>query len=348
VADRLLAADFAPRSELIVPETFVPTPKYHVIDAHNHLPMHDARMEGMDLGRLVRDMDYVGVEAIVNLSGGYGDTLRRNLEALDGAYPGRFYTFCNVNWQGVGGPGWAERATAQIAEDVRAGARGLKIFKRLGLQWRDPEGALIMPDDERISDLWEAAAELGIPVLIHSADPVAFFRPLDRLNERCDELQRHPDWHFYGPEYPPFEELIASLYRTVEAHPRTMFITAHVGCYPENLGFVSQMMDRYPNLYTDISARIAELGRAPYSAREWFIKYADRILFGTDQRPHVDTYRTHYRFLETRDEYFPYSPFGEIPPQGRWRIYGMYLPDDVLAKVYRGNAVRLLNLQQAQ
>jgi predicted TIM-barrel fold metal-dependent hydrolase len=201
-----------------------------------------------------------------------------------------------------------------------------------------------MPDDPRISDLWEAAAALSVPILIHTADPVAFFRPLDRFNERWYELHRRPDWHFYGPQFPPFDQLISSLYRLIEAHPNTAFITAHVGCYPEDLGFVSRMMDRYPNLYTDISARIAELGRAPYSAREWFLKYADRILFGTDQRPRMLMYQTHFRFLETADEYFDYAPDSEIPPQGRWRIYGMHLPDEVLEQVYRANAARLLKL----
>lgn len=343
--DTLLAADYQPRSELVVPETFVPTPRYHAIDVHNHLPVGEERVAGLDIAELVREMDFVGVEAIVNLSGGYGDTLKRRIEALDGAHPGRFYTFCNVNWTGLGEPGWADRAVAQIRDDVAAGARGLKIFKRLGLQWRDTDGRLVMPDDERIADIWEAAGDLGVPVLIHTADPVAFFRPLDRFNERWDELHRHPDWHFYGPEFPAFEELIASLYRMIETHPRTQFITAHVGCYPENLRFVSEMLDAHPNLFTDFSARIAELGRAPYSAREWFVRYPDRILFGTDQRPRPEVYQTHYRFLETRDEYFPYSPGEATGHQGRWRIYGVYLPDDVLRKVYRENAIRLLGLR---
>ncbi len=159
------------------------------------------------------------------------------------------------------------------------------MFKQLGVTYRDPSGRLVLPDDPRIADLWEAAAELNVPVLIHTADPVAFFRPLDGTNERWDELQRHPDWHFFGGDYPPFEELIAALYRAIEAHPRTQFITAHVCCYPENLAFASGMLERYPNLSTDFSARIGELGRAPYSAREWFIKYADRIVFGTDATP---------------------------------------------------------------
>ena len=343
--DVLPVEEYQPRSELIVPEHHVAHARYPAIDAHNHLPMTHPRLQGVDLGQLVREMDLVNVAAIVNLSGGTGDELKQNLASLDFAHPGRFATFCNVDWAGLGGPGWTERAVAQLQADVQAGARGLKIFKDLGLRVRDDKDELVRPDDPRLADLWDQAGELGVPVLIHTADPVAFFRPLDRFNERWDELHEHPHWHFYGPEFPSFQELIESLYRLIEAHPGTTFITAHVGCYPENLGFGSQMLDRYPNLYTDISARIAELGRAPYTAREWFHKYADRILFGTDVTPRPDWYRTYFRFLETADEYFSYEPGEGNPGQGRWRIYGVYLPDDVLQKVYHDNAARLLGLQ---
>jgi len=343
--DTLLAADLQPRSELVVPEHAVPRAKYPAIDAHNHLPVDHPRMRGVDIAQMVREMDLLNLQAIVNLSGGTGETLRRNLDGLDRAYPGRFLTFCNVDWAGVGGPGWIEGAVAALRSDLAAGARGLKIFKDLGLGVRDTAGQLVMPDDPRLSAIWDTAGELGVPVLIHSADPVAFFRPLDRTNERWDELHRHPDWHFYGPEFPAFQDVIASLYRLIEAHPGTTFITAHVGCHPENLGFVSQMLDRHPNMYTDFSARIAELGRAPYSAREWFLRYADRIVFGTDTTPRIPMYQTHFRFLETKDEYFDYSPGAEIPPQGRWRIYGVYLPDEVLRKVYHDNAAALLKLE---
>ncbi|MBC7236095.1 MAG: amidohydrolase family protein [Chloroflexi bacterium] len=340
----LLAADLRPRSELVVPAHHVARAKYPAIDAHNHLPVERIHERGLDIEQMVREMDLLNLRSIVNLSGGTGDVLKRNLEALDQAYPGRFYTFCNVDWNGIGEPSWLEKRLEALEKDAGAGARGLKVFKELGLRVRDTRGALVMPDDPRIAPLWERASELSLPVLIHTADPVAFFRPLDRFNERWDELHRRPEWHFYGPDFPSFEHLIASLYRLIEAHPRTTFITAHVGCYPENLGFVSQMLDTYPNLYTDISARIAELGRAPYTAREWFLKYAERILFGTDNTPRIAMYQTYFRFLETADEYFDYAPDAEIPPQGRWKIYGVYLPDDVLKQVYSANAERVLGL----
>lgn len=350
MAEELLLKDFMPRSELVTEEHEVLHPRFPVIDAHNHIPVVPSPTEAsgfptMDPAVLIEIMDQVDVRAIVNLSGGTGDTLLRTLEVLDRAYPGRFITFCNVDWRGIGEPGWAERATAQLRRDVAAGARGLKVFKELGLRYRDTQGRLVLPDDPRIADIWDQAGELGVPVLIHSADPVAFFRPLDRFNERWEELQRHPDWHFYGGDFPSFEALLDSLYRTIEKHPSTTFITAHVGCYPENLGFVSRMLERYPNMYTDISARFAELGRAPYSARRWFLNYADRILYGTDMTPSVAMYRNTFRFLETADEYFDYAVGVPIPPQGRWKIYGLFLPDDVLYKVYYANAVRLLGLR---
>jgi len=364
---------FTPRSELVAPETRVDRARFPAIDAHNHLPVTDPRVASLiDWPELIAGLDAVNVSSVVNLSGGYGETLRANLDQLDRAYPGRFYTFCNLDFREALTPGWMQRTLRQLHDDVAAGARGLKIFKRLGLAHRDPNGDLIMPDDPRLFDIWELVGELNVPVLIHTADPTAFFRPLDRHNERWDELHAHPDWHFHGEGYPAFDALIASLYRLIGAHPNTDFITAHVGCYPENLAYVSEMLDRFPNLHTDMSARIAELGRAPYSAREWFLRYPDRILFGTDFRPRPAMYRVHWRFFESDDQYFPYDPQPEsgtaagedgipfensdglsvdftghwspIPTQGRWRIYGLSLPDEVLKKVYHDNAARLLRL----
>jgi predicted TIM-barrel fold metal-dependent hydrolase len=343
IAD-LLARDLRSRPEVITAEHQVLSPRYPVIDAHNHLPP-SPNGDSKPVAALVRTMDEAGVHTVVNLSGGHGEALKRRLETYDLAYPGRYATFCNVDWAGVGDDRWAERACAQLRLDVASGARGLKVFKNLGLEHRDTAGQLIMPDDPRISDVWDQAAALSVPVLIHTADPVAFFRPLDGANERWDELQRHPEWHFYGGDYPAFDALLAALYRTIASHPNTTFITAHVGCYPENLQFVSDMLDRYPNMCTDISARFAELGRVPYSARRWFLRYADRILYGTDVAPGVAMYRNTYRFLETDDEYLDYAPGADIPPQGRWRIYGLFLPDAVLEKVYSGNASKLLRLE---
>jgi len=342
--DFIALEDFQPRSELVVEQHLVARAKYPVIDAHNHITYPGFGWETLDLQQTLRELDFLNIATVVNLSGESGDILKRNIEKLDLAYPGRFVTYCNADFSTVGEPDWEKNASAQLEKDVKAGARGLKIYKELGLRLRDSDGKIIMPDDPRLSDLWDTAGALDIPVTIHVADPVAFFRPLDRFNERWEELHANPDWHFYGPEFPPFEALIESLYRLIESHPKTNFITAHVGCYPENLGFVGQMLDAYPNFYTDIAARIAELGRAPFSARAWFIQYADRILFGTDLQPSMKMYQTHFRFLETADEYFDYDAHSPTPGQGRWQIYGVNLPDEVLSKVYHENAARLLHL----
>jgi predicted TIM-barrel fold metal-dependent hydrolase len=173
------------------------------------------------------------------------------------------------------------------------------------------------------------------------ADPVAFFEPLDATNERWEELHAHPDWQFPSPPYPTFLQIMDELANLVARHPNTTFIGAHVGCYAENLGWVGALLDRCPNFFIDTSARIAELGRQPYTARRFFIRYADRILFGTDAGPDTGTYRLYYRFFETDDEYFNYS-LSAVPPQGRWQIYGLYLPDEVLEKLYYRNAETII------
>jgi predicted TIM-barrel fold metal-dependent hydrolase len=224
------------------------------------------------------------------------------------------------------------------------------VWKNVGLGARDPAGALVLPDDERLAPVWEAAADLRIPVLIHVADPIAFFEPLDATNERWEELGAHPDWHVWPPAdqepvdgFPSFDALIDSLERVLERHPDTTFIGAHVGCAAEDLDRVSSMLAAHDNYHVDIAARLGELGRQPYTARDFFMRWADRIVFGTDVPGDPATNRIYYRFLETLDESFPYDT--EDPPgQGRWRIHGLGLPDDVLRKVYADNARRLLGL----
>jgi predicted TIM-barrel fold metal-dependent hydrolase len=217
------------------------------------------------------------------------------------------------------------------------GCRGLKISKRLGLGYKDKSGKIITVDDPRIDPIWAKCGELGIPVEIHVSDPKAFFTPVDRFNERYDELGEHPDWSFYGDEFPSKEDILEARNRVIEKHPNTIFIGAHFGNLPEELGVVGQWLDTYPNFYVDIDARISELGRQPYTARNFFIKYQDRILFGTDTPCNAEAYRLYFRFLETDDEYIDPTPAHKL--QGRWMIYGLYLPDEVLEKVYNKNAL---------
>jgi len=253
--------------------------------------------------------------------------------------------FGGVDWSRWNdlGDGFGEWAAGRLAVQVGRGAQGVKIWKRFGLGVVDDNGRLVAVDDPRIDPVWEAAGSLGLPILIHVADPVAFFDPLDEHNERWDELGTHPDWHVQSPPYPTFLSIVEGLAAVVQRHPNTTFIGAHVGCYAENLSWVGDLMDHCENFHVDIAARVAELGRQPRAASQFFIDHADRILFGTDSPADVDMYRLHYRFLETRDEHFDYSPDGESH-QGRWRISALDLPNDVLAQVYADNARRILTL----
>jgi predicted TIM-barrel fold metal-dependent hydrolase len=337
---------YAPRSCLRVSEHFVTRASVPAIDAHNHLGKWLSAADdwvAADVEALVDVMDACNVRTIVNLDGRWGQELEDNLDRYDRAYEDRFVTFCQVDWRHASAPGFCEPLCASLRRSAERGARGLKVWKDLGLHIRDDRDQLVMPDDHRLFDLWETAAELRLPVLIHTADPVAFFQPVDRFNERLEELLERPDWSFAGAPFPPFEALIESLESVVAAHRQTTFIGAHVGCYAEHLRWVSRMLDRYPNFHIDIAARLAELGRQPRTARELLLRHSDRVLFGTDMfPPSVDEYAVHFRFLESADEYFDYSS-APIPPQGRWKISGLDLPTNVLESVYRNNASKILN-----
>jgi predicted TIM-barrel fold metal-dependent hydrolase len=291
---------------------------------------------------LLASMDELQVSGIVNLDGGWTDELEANLDRYDRAHPGRFATFCRLDWSETGRAGWGERLAASVRDSAARGAVGLKLWKDIGLRLRDERGELFFLDDPRLAPVWAAVAEAGLPVLVHIADPLAFFSPLDPSNERIEELLAHPDWHFHGPQFPSFERLLDSLEHCVAANPGVNFIGAHVGCYAEDLSWVDRMLVAYPNFNVDISARIAELGRQPRAARRLMLKHPDRVLFGTDVfPPTVQAYQTYLRFLSTDDEYFPYSE--ENPPgTGRWMISGVDLPDEVLAQVLAGNARRLV------
>jgi predicted TIM-barrel fold metal-dependent hydrolase len=338
--------EYRPGCRLQVPQHSVPRARFPAIDAHNHLGRwlaEDGQWTAPDVGALLSLMDECNVGAIVNLDGRWGEELEANLDRYDRGYPGHFATFCQLDWRETRERGFEDRLAASIRDSWDAGAKGLKIWKDLGLQVRDDVGQLLMPDDERLGAVWQTVAELGMPVWIHTADPLAFFDPVDEQNERLDELLKHPEWSLADRDrFPRFERLTEALENLVGANPETMFVGAHVGCYAENLRWVTRMLDAYPNFHVDIAARIAELGRQPGAARALFLRHPDRILFGTDLfPPDASDYAIHFRFLETKDEYFPYST-EELPPQGRWAIYGLGLSDGVLRSVYAYNARRLL------
>jgi len=337
-------SEFQPASKLVVKETRVLTPRFPVIDAHNHLAEpFGGGWDQRPIRELLDAMDAANVRAYVDLDGGWGeDILHRHLDGIKAHAPERFFMFGGVDWSKwpEHGDNFGEWAAARFRAQAARGADGLKIWKPFGLHVRDQHGALVAIDDPRLDALWAVPGELGLPVLVHVADPVAFFDPLDHTNERYEELHAHPDWQFPSPPFPSFMQLMTDFKTLVLRHPATTFIGAHVGCYSENLGWVGQMLDDCPNYVVDISARISELGRQPFTARRFFERYADRILFGTDSGVDLDTYRIYYRFLETDDEYFNYGS-SPVPGQGRWYIYGLNLPDDILRQVYYGNAERI-------
>jgi len=253
-------------------------------------------------------------------------------------YPGRFIVFSQIDFSKIDDPNFSHEMVAQLDDAVARGARGLKQLKDLGLNIRDKSGKLVAVDDPRLDPVWEECGRLGIPVSIHVSDPEAFFHVVDNHNERYEELIEHPDWSFYGPEFPSKESLLAARDRMFARHPHTTFVALHMANWPENLDYVSHMLDTLPNVMVEFGAREAELGRQPRRAREFFIKYQDRIMFGTDNGMDEAMYRNHFRWLETADEYFDYWGY---PDDGRWKIYGMALPDAVLEKIYHKNAERM-------
>jgi len=347
---RPLALDqFQPKSSLQLPAHRPTRAKFPVVDVHVH-PRLKLHSNAQQLDEFVRLMDQQNIAVCVSLDGQLGDALEEHKKLLWTKHRDRFVIFANIDWIGGGKredpsgwdcqrPDFGRRMAQSLADAKSRGAVGLKIFKMLGLFYRNPDGSLIAIDDPRWDPIWQACGALGMPVLIHTADPVAFFQPIDRFNERWEELNRHPDWSFAGEEFPSHDQLLAARNQVIARHPT--FIGAHVANYPENLAEVARWFEQYPNLHVEIAARIAELGRQPRAARDFFIQYADRIMFGTDGPRPVSRLLPHWRMLETGDEYFAYAE-NQYPPQGLWSIYGLNLPDEVLRKVYAENAARLI------
>ncbi|HUU29629.1 MAG TPA: amidohydrolase family protein [archaeon] len=329
--------DWRPKSQLVVKETKILRPKFPVIDIHNHL----RRLESTK--QYLEEMDKAGVWKCVSLDGlSKDERYKEHLRVSQSVSKERFIVFISPDFSGIDEPNWAAREVKKLKEAVSLGCRGLKIFKTLGLGVKDKSGRFVPVDDPRVDPIWEACGELGVPVLIHVSDPKAFFTPVDRYNERYDELAAHPDWAFGGDEFPSKEEILAARNRMFAKHPKTIFIGAHVGTLPEELHQVGMWLDTYPNFNVDISARISDLGRQPYTARKFLIDYQDRVLFGTDTSPSAEAYRIYYRFLETFDEYF--DPSGGHHLQGRWMIYGVGLPDEALEKIYYKNAEKIFSM----
>ncbi|WP_119695912.1 amidohydrolase family protein [Microbacterium halotolerans] len=346
----LKLADWQPRAQLELPTTAVERPAAPAIDVHNHLGrwLTDDWC-APDVGALIDLMDETAVGTIVNLDGRWEEELEANLDRYDRAHPDRFLTFCQLDWDLLGTSGGAAVLERQLRESADRGARGVKVWKNLGLSVRGRDDALVRPDAPEVVDILGAAGELGLPVLIHVADPRAFFEPLDHRNERFDELSEQPQWSFADrSRFPSFDDLLTSFERLLAATPRTQYIGAHMGCVAEDLDRVERMLDAAPNLSIDIAGRLAELGRQPRRFRRLVERHPDRVLFGTDAFPlHRGDLTTHFRFLETDDESFDYAPGSDVPPQGRWSISAADLPRRLLPGVYADNARRVLGLCDA-
>ena len=325
--------EYQPNSTLVTPEHKPERARYPFVDIHSHHWNPTAQ----HVDELVKEMDSINLRVLVNLSGGTGESLKKTLAVMKGRYPNRFVVFANLSYDDLNTPGYGKRAAERLEQDVRNGAQGLKIFKNYGMDLKYANGERVHVDDPEFDPVWEKCAELKIPVLIHIAEPSAFFDSWDYHNERWEELREFPQRARPPSRYPPFETLVAERDSMFAKHPRTNFIAAHLAFHGNDLARLGKLFDSHPNVYVDIAAVLAELGRQPYSAHDFLVKYQDRVLMGKDIYD-VNEYRWYFRALETRDEYFEYYR----KRHAFWRIYGFQVPDEVLKKIYYENALKLV------
>ncbi len=332
-AQEMSFEEYNPTPTLVVPGKKIQRAKFPFIDIHSH--QRDMSVE--KLTSLLKDMDALNEGIMVNLSGGSGASLKSKIENIEKSFPNRFAVFANVDFEGVGSSDWGVKAAKQLEKDVSNGAKGLKIYKSLGLRYKDVNGNRLAIDDKRLDPVWAKCGELGIPVLIHAADPKSFWDEMDSDNERWLELKTHSRRKRSATDPAPWEQIIKEQHNIFKRHPKTKFINAHMGWYANNLTKLSELMAEMPNMYVGIAAVIAELGRQPQNARAFFIQHQDRILFGKDSwKP--EEFPTYFRVLESNDEYFPYYK----KYHAFWSMYGLNLPDEVLKKVYYKNALQLV------
>ncbi|WP_236979218.1 amidohydrolase family protein [Membranihabitans maritimus] len=335
-AQKMDFEEYDPPSTLVVPGEEITKARYPFIDVHNH----QFGMPDMDLGELVEEMDKLNMKVMVNLSGrgrGSEEHLKGALENVHSNYPNRFIVFTNINFNNIDEPGWTENAVAQLEKDVKMGANGLKVYKSLGMDNTDTKGNRVKIDDPRIAPVWEKCGALGIPVLIHSADPKPFWSPHDNQNERWLELKLRSGRKRSDSTTAPWQTIIDEQHNIFRKHKNTTFINAHLGWYANDLATLGKLMDKFPNMYSEIGAVIAELGRQPRFAKAFLTKYQDRVMFGKDAW-NPEEYYTYFRVLESDDEYFPYYK----RYHAFWKMYGLDLDDEVLKKLYYKNALKII------
>ena len=327
--------EYDPKSTLVVPEHIVKRAKYPFIDVHNH---QDELMPAEKVTELVQEMDKLNMTVMVNLSGSSGEKLKQGLANMKGRYPKRFILFANVDWNKIDEPNFGQNAAKQLEADVKAGAQGLKVFKDLGMFVFDKNGKRLQTDDPRLDPVWDKCAELGIPVLIHTGEPASFWLPHDKHNERWLELKQFPGRRRDDPKFASFEQTITEQHNMFRKHPKTTFIDAHLGWMGNDLASLGKLLDEMPNVNTELGAVLYELGRQPRFAREWLIKYQDRVMMGKDIWEPSE-YWVYFRVFETNDEYFDYYR----DYHAFWKLYGIGLPDAVLKKLYNQNALKLVS-----
>jgi len=332
-AQDLSFEEYNPKSTLVVPGKIIKKAKFPFIDIHGH----QYKMPEQDLAPVIAAMDTLNMGIMVNLSGRSGEHIIKSVKNIAQNAPNRFVVFANVDFNGVGEKGWAKKAAKQLAQDIKNGARGLKVYKSLGLRNKDTDGKRIAIDDPRLDPIWATCGELGVPVLIHAADPKSFWDPFDGDNERWLELKTRPRRKRDANNPAPWEQIIQEQHNMFKKHSKTQFINAHMGWFANDLGKLGELMDEMPNMAVGIGAIIAELGRQPRFAKAFFTKYQDRILFGKDSwKP--GEFPTYFRVLESADEYFPYHK----KYHAFWPMYGLDLDDEILKKVYYKNALRIV------
>ena len=332
--------EYKPRSTLVVPEHLVPKSKFASIDMHGHPFGGFGPVKAEDYEKIVKAMDGINVQLMVNVSGATGERLTQMLDVIRRSpYPDRMVVFTNINFREPVGPGFGAKTAKQIEDDVKNGAKGLgEIMKNFGLTAKKTDGSRLHLDDPELDPIWETCARLNIPVHIHTADPPEFFQPIDFHNERWLELALYADRRYSDrSKFPSFEELMGERDRLFARHPKTKFVVAHMGWHANDLARIGGMLDRMPNLTTEVGAVLYDIGRQPRAAHDFFLKYQDRIMFGKDAfQP--DEYPYYWRVFETNDEYFDYYR----DYHAFWKLYGIGLPDNVLKKLYYQNAMKVI------
>ena len=335
-AQEMSFEEYEPTSTLVVPQNPITRSKFPFVDVHSH-HRRASQMGGDDVAKLISEMDAMNMAVAVNLSGGSGERLKNAIQNMNERYPGRFIQFANVDFSKIDDPNFGENAAAQLEEDVKNGAQGLKIFKNLGMFVKYENGERVKADDPRIDPVWAKCGELGIPVLIHVGEPAPFYEPHDKNNERWLELKQFPNRKRPPGEFPTWEVQMAEQHNIFRKHPNTIFINAHLGWMGNNLDRLGALMEELPNMYTELGAVLAELGRQPKQARAFLIKYQDRILMGKDSW-NPEEYHVYFRVFETGDEYFNYYR----KRHAHWKLYGLELPDETLKHIYYKNALRII------